>query len=101
MEVIPRKFAGSLYPPIIPACWEFHLHSEENFCTEEDALPNRDAVAVIRDRRWQAQFKRDPAVLGREIYTNGTRFKLIGIAPPRKLDSSLGWKLQGNDIRRI
>jgi hypothetical protein len=33
-----------------------------------DALPSRDAVAIISDRRWQAQFKRDPAVLGREIY---------------------------------
>jgi hypothetical protein len=68
---------------------------------EEDALPNRDAVAIISDRRWQAQFKRDLAVLGREIYIKGTRFKLIGIAPPRKFDSRLGWKLQGNDIRRI
>ena len=58
-------------------------------------------LVVIGDRLWQAQFKRDPAVLGREIYINGTRFKLIGIAPPRKLDSSLGWKLQGNNIRRI
>ena len=67
---------------------------------EEDALPNRDAVAVISDRLWQAQFKREPAVLGREIYINGTRFKLIGIAPPRNLDSRLGGKLQGNIIRR-
>ena len=52
---------------------------------EEDALPNRDAVAVISDRLWQAQLKRDPAVLGRDIYINGTRFKLIGIAPPQKI----------------
>jgi hypothetical protein len=26
-----EKFAESLYPPIISACWEFNLHSEEDF----------------------------------------------------------------------
>lgn len=52
------------------------------FSPEEDAAPNRDAVAVISDRLWKAHFNRDPAVLGREIRINGFGFKVIGVASP-------------------
>src|SRR5580704_13367140 len=100
MEVIPRNSRKVFIRQLFQPAGNSTFTRKRTFCMAADALPNRDAVAIISDRRWQAQFKRDPAVLGREIYINGTRFKLIGIAPPRKFDSRLGWKLQGNDIRR-
>ncbi len=53
------------------------------FLPEEDAVPGRDAVAVLSDRLWKARFNGDPGVLGREIRINGISFKVIGVAPPR------------------
>jgi predicted permease len=52
------------------------------FLPDEDAVPSRDAVAVISDGLWSADFNRDPGVLGREIHINGVGFKIIGVAPP-------------------
>jgi macrolide transport system ATP-binding/permease protein len=52
------------------------------FLPEEDAIPNRNGVAVISDRLWKTQFNGDPATLGREIHINGAPIKIVGIAPP-------------------
>jgi predicted permease len=52
------------------------------FLPDEDAVPSRDAVAVISDGLWSGDFNRDPGVLGREIHVNGVGFKIIGVAPP-------------------
>jgi predicted permease len=51
------------------------------FRDDEDRVPGRDAVAVISDRFWTRQFDRDPAVIGRALRLNGTRFVIIGVAP--------------------
>ncbi len=65
----------------------FHIIGVEprlgrGFLPQEDAVPGRDAVAVISDAMWDAQFNRDPAVLGRVVSINSIPFKIVGIAPP-------------------
>ncbi|HLJ76308.1 MAG TPA: ABC transporter permease [Acidobacteriaceae bacterium] len=53
-----------------------------SFLPAEDAVPNRNAVAVISDDLWRVALHSDPAVLGRPIQINGVKFIVIGIAPP-------------------
>jgi macrolide transport system ATP-binding/permease protein len=52
------------------------------FFPAEDAVPNRDAVAIIGDGLWKAHFHADRAILGREMRVNSTVFMIIGVAPP-------------------
>jgi hypothetical protein len=42
----------------------------------------RHRVAVLSAAIWQAQFRRDPAILGRDIVLNGCAYRVIGIMPP-------------------
>ena len=51
------------------------------FLPEEDAVPDRDAVAVLGYGIWQARFGGDPQSVGKEIIVNGNVFKIIGVAP--------------------
>ncbi len=51
------------------------------FSPEEDAVPNRNAVAVIGDALWKVHFSSDPGILGRQIQVNGISFTVIGVAP--------------------
>jgi predicted permease len=51
------------------------------FLPEEDAVPNRNAVAVISDALWKTHFHSDTAIAGRQIRVNGTPFTVIGVAP--------------------
>jgi len=52
------------------------------FSPEEDAVPNRNAVAVISDRLWRAHLNSDPGILGRQIQINGVLLTVDGVAPP-------------------
>lgn len=52
------------------------------FLPEEDAVPNRNAVAVISDDLWKVRFNSDPGILGRQVDLNGVEFTVIGVAPP-------------------
>lgn len=52
-----------------------------DFNPEEDRVPGRDAVAVLGNEFWQAQFASDPSVIGRHILLNGEDFSIIGVAP--------------------
>ena len=52
-----------------------------SFLSEEDEVPNRNAVAVISDRLWKVKFNSDAAVLGRQIQINGVALTVIGVAP--------------------
>ena len=72
----------SSFPVTISALLGIQPRLGRAFLPEEDAVPNRDAVAVISDQLWKAQFNGDPTTLGREIHINGIPFKVIGIAPP-------------------
>jgi predicted permease len=52
-----------------------------SFRDDEDAVPGRDAVAVLGRDFWQNEFARDPGVVGRRIRLNGTEFTVVGVAP--------------------
>ncbi|HTX34278.1 MAG TPA: ABC transporter permease [Bryobacteraceae bacterium] len=51
------------------------------FRADEDAVADRDLVAVISFPMWDRDFARDPAVLGRSIRVNGSEFTVVGVAP--------------------
>jgi len=51
------------------------------FRPDEDAIPGRDAVAVISHDLWRIEFNSSPGVIGRSIFLNGIEFRVIGVAP--------------------
>jgi predicted permease len=51
------------------------------FGPAEDAVPGRDAVAVLGFGAWKSRFGSDPAIVGREIAINGRPFTVVGVAP--------------------
>ena len=51
------------------------------FRDDEDAVPGRDAVAVLAPDFWRREFKNDASVVGRTILLNGVEFTVIGVAP--------------------
>lgn len=75
-EINGSVVTGSFFPllRLTPALGRF-------FLTGEDAVPGRDAVAVISYRLWQREFDGDPGVPGRSIRLNGTTFTIVGVAP--------------------
>jgi hypothetical protein len=52
------------------------------FLPAEDAVPNRNAVAIISDDLWKGHFNSDPGILGSQIQINGIEFTVIGVTPP-------------------
>ena len=53
------------------------------FRPEEDAVPGRDAVAVLSYGIWKSVFGSDPSVLGKAVRLNGAEFTVVGVAPER------------------
>ena len=53
------------------------------FLPEEDAVPERSAVAVVSDRFWRERLAGDPQVLGRTISLEERSFQIVGVMPPR------------------
>lgn len=51
------------------------------FAPEEDAVPDRDAVAVISFTFWQQKLGGTPQVLGKALRVNGRWFTVIGVTP--------------------
>jgi predicted permease len=51
------------------------------FDVEEDAVPDRNPVAILSYSLWQARYGGDPQALGKVIQLNGEPFSIIGIAP--------------------
>jgi putative ABC transport system permease protein len=52
------------------------------FLAEEDAVPDRHAVAVISDALWKSRFSAAPDVLQRPIHLNDRAFSIVGVMPP-------------------
>jgi len=50
------------------------------FLPDEDAVPDRNPVAVISFSLWQRRFNGEPGILGKVVRINGTDFQVIGIA---------------------
>ena len=51
------------------------------FLPGEDAVPGRDAVAILGSACWHRDFSSDPSVVGRTVRLNGSDFTVIGVAP--------------------
>jgi putative ABC transport system permease protein len=51
------------------------------FRTDEDQVPNRDAVLVLDYSTWEQQFAADRAILGHKVRLNGIEFTVIGVTP--------------------
>jgi putative ABC transport system permease protein len=51
------------------------------FRADEDAVPDRYAVAVLGHRLWRERYGADPGILGRAIVLNGHPFVVVGVAP--------------------
>lgn len=51
------------------------------FLPDEDAVPDRDAVAVIDAELWKRKFNADPEIVGRTVTVNRVAFQIIGVAP--------------------
>lgn len=52
------------------------------FSSEEDAVPDRDEVAVVGYGLWQRIYSGAPSVLGQTLVINGKSFTIIGVTPP-------------------
>ena len=52
------------------------------FREDEDAVPNRDRVAVLSDGLWRRRFGSDPDIVSRTIQLGGQTYTVIGVMPP-------------------
>ena len=52
------------------------------FSPSEDAVPNRDFVAILSDGLWKRRFGADPTIVNREIRLGTRAYTVIGIMPP-------------------
>jgi putative ABC transport system permease protein len=52
------------------------------FREDEDAVPNRDYVAVLSDGLWRRRFGADPGIVDRTIQLSGQAYTVIGVMPP-------------------
>jgi predicted permease len=51
------------------------------FREDEDAVPNRDRVAVLSDGLWRRRFGSDPNIVNRTIQLGGHTYTVIGVMP--------------------
>jgi putative ABC transport system permease protein len=47
----------------------------------DDDRPGKDHVAVLSDLFWKRHFGSDPAILGKSIILNGSKYDIIGVMP--------------------
>jgi predicted permease len=47
-----------------------------------DSVPGASPVAVVSHESWRLRFGGDPEIVGRAIRINGSRFTIVGVAPP-------------------
>lgn len=51
------------------------------FRSDENAVPNRNAVALVSEVLWRTRWGGDPAVVGRTIHVNKMPLDVVGIVP--------------------
>ena len=51
------------------------------FLPEEQAVPDRDAVAVLGFDLWRREFGSDPEIVGKDVRLNGAVFTVVGVGP--------------------
>ncbi|HYL62227.1 MAG TPA: ABC transporter permease [Candidatus Methylomirabilis sp.] len=52
------------------------------FSSDEDSVPDRDAVAVLGYGFWQRTYNADPGILGKTLLINRRTFTIIGVMQP-------------------
>jgi predicted permease len=52
------------------------------FREDEDAVPNRDRVAVLSDGLWRRRFGSDPNIVNSTIQLGGQTYTVLGVMPP-------------------
>ncbi|HEX8766135.1 MAG TPA: ABC transporter permease, partial [Candidatus Acidoferrum sp.] len=60
------------------------------FTSEEDSVPDRDAVAVLGYGFWQRIYSSDTGVIGKTFLINGHSFAIVGIMPPEFRGTEIG-----------
>jgi putative ABC transport system permease protein len=75
-ETLPGEYVSTSYFSLLGVGAELG----RTFSSEEDRVPQRDAVAVLSDGLWRRRFGGDPAVLGRSIQLDGRAYTVVGVA---------------------
>ena len=52
------------------------------FTSEDDSVPDRDAVAVLSYELWRGTYSGDPNILGKTLLINQRTFTIIGVMSP-------------------
>ncbi|MGI8498826.1 MAG: ABC transporter permease, partial [Gemmatimonadaceae bacterium] len=60
-----------------------------SFLPEEDAVPDRNPVAMLSHALWTRRFGASPSVIGTTIVLNGHPFTVIGVTRPRFIGPEL------------
>ena len=63
-------------------CSASHPRYGRTFHESEDAVPDRDFVAVLSDGLWRRRFGGDPSIVNRTIQLSGQAYTVVGIMPP-------------------
>ena len=58
-----------------------HAALGRTFSSEEDRVPQRNAVVVLGDGMWKRRFGGDPGIIGRQVQLDGRTCTVIGVAP--------------------
>jgi predicted permease len=61
------------------------------FLSEEDRVPDRDAVVVLSHSYWQRRFNGDAQCVGQKITLNGVPFTVVGVAPAGFEGAKISW----------
>ena len=77
----PEPVAGARVTPALFDVLGVHPVAGRAF-TREEAIPGAPNVAVISHDLWQRRFGGERAVVGTEVYLNGTPFTVTGVMPP-------------------
>jgi putative ABC transport system permease protein len=75
---VAAEMVSAAYFPILGVRAELG----RTFTEEEDAVPDKHAVAVISHALWQRLFGGDPGILQRTITLNDRTVSIIGVMPP-------------------
>jgi len=77
----PRMTVGTVASGDFFKVMRFQPALGRMFGPDEDAVPDRTAVAVISGALWQREFGGKSDVLGKTLRVNSTEFTIIGVVP--------------------
>jgi predicted permease len=80
-EALPEMKPGLLVSGNFFDVFEVTPQLGRMFRQDEDAVPGRDAVAVISHDLWRQEFGSAPDIAGKKILLDGIEFTVVGVAP--------------------